>query len=359
MDLTNTYFIIGNAYAGKSTAVKGLAERYGGIACVENYHEKLMDESLDKEQFPCLCYTRDMTDWRQFIRRTPEEYAAWIDGAAKECEILELRLLEDITMSGKPVFVDTNICIETLHKLGANVLVMLADPMISVNRFFERPDREKQFIYGLLMDEPDPDAAMANYREILMRINSKERYDRLRSSGFPVILRDDNRTIGQTLDIAAEALGLPPADIRIMPVERGTELADELMQFVRECSWTDVKEHICNMLDEWVFTDWEGMLAAVKDGRIIGMASMMKTDYYPLPDIYPWISCIFVSEEYRGQHISGRLISYANERLRQLGFDRSYIPTEYTGLYEHYGYSYVRDITNYGGGTDRLYMKEI
>jgi len=29
------------------------------------------------------------------------------------------------------------------------------------------------------------------------------------------------------------------------------------------------------------------------------------------------------------------------------------------GLYEKYGYSYVRDIENYGGGVDRLYAKEI
>ena len=44
---------------------------------------------------------------------------------------------------------------------------MLSDQMVSVNRFFERPDREKQFLYQLLMQEPDPDAAMANFREMM------------------------------------------------------------------------------------------------------------------------------------------------------------------------------------------------
>ncbi len=53
------------------------------------------------------------------------------------------------------------------------------------------------------------------------------------------------------------------------------------------------------------------------------------------------------------------MIACANRYLRQNGFDRSYIPTEYTGLYEHYGYRYERNITNYGGGTDRLYVKEL
>ena len=35
----NVYFIIGTAYAGKSTMVKELAKRHNGIACEENYHD--------------------------------------------------------------------------------------------------------------------------------------------------------------------------------------------------------------------------------------------------------------------------------------------------------------------------------
>jgi len=34
---------------------------------------------------------------------------------------------------------------------------MLADPNISVQRFFERPDKEKQFLYQLLLKEDNPD----------------------------------------------------------------------------------------------------------------------------------------------------------------------------------------------------------
>lgn len=83
---------------------------------------------------------------------------------------------------------------------------MLSDQMISVNRFFERPDREKQFLYQLLMQEPDPDAAMANFREMLMRVNSKEVYDKFLYYGFRVLLRDDSRTVEETLKIAEEML---------------------------------------------------------------------------------------------------------------------------------------------------------
>ncbi|MDO5137525.1 MAG: DUF3795 domain-containing protein [Oscillospiraceae bacterium] len=209
MYFSNAYFIIGNGYAGKSTMIKLLAEKYDGILCDENYHDRYFPD-VDREEFPCLSYTRDLEDWHDFIRRTPEEYKAWIDGVSKECEILELRILEDLAKQGKPIFVDTNISVETLKEIADHdhVLVMLADPQITVRQFFERPDREKQFLYQLIMEEPDPEKAMENYRQGLTLINSQEDYDRLLNSGFNVILRDENRSVEETLKLVEKAFGL-------------------------------------------------------------------------------------------------------------------------------------------------------
>jgi len=211
MQFPNAYFITGTAYAGKSTMVRLLAEKHGGIACEENYHDRLLPE-LDSATFPCVTYTRDLEDWHDFIRRTPEAYEAWFDGAARECEALELRMLPEICAQGRPVFVDTNISLATLGRITphGHVLVMLADPTVSVNRFFERPDRDKQFLYRLIMEESDPAYAMENYRRGLERINSRERYDRFLNAGFNVILRDEDRTVEETLALAERAFGLCP-----------------------------------------------------------------------------------------------------------------------------------------------------
>ena len=209
MYFPDAYFITGNAYAGKSTMISLLAEKHSGICCEENYHDRLLP-ALDKEEFPALCYTRDLIDWHDFIRRSPEEYEAWYDEVSRECEILEKRILSGLTGQGKPIFVDTNISPETLKSIAApgHVLIMLAPPEISVRRFFDRPDREKQFLYRLILEEPDPAAAMENYRQGLMRINSRERYDRFLHSGFPVILRDENRSVEETLELAERSFGL-------------------------------------------------------------------------------------------------------------------------------------------------------
>ena len=213
MDLSNVYFVIGTSYAGKSTLVRNLAKKHHGIELGENYHDAKLPE-LDSREFPNLCYTRDLEDWHEFIRRTPDEYVTWLENVKKECETVELQMLEELLASpdarGKKVFVDTNISVETLHRISDtdHVLVILADPETGIHRFFDRPDPEKQFLYRLMLEEPDPQAALDNYREILTRVCSRESYDELLHSGFRVILRDENRTQEETVALAEEMLGI-------------------------------------------------------------------------------------------------------------------------------------------------------
>lgn len=147
--------------------------------------------------------------------------------------------------------------------------------------------------------------------------------------------------------------------IKFQKVDSDTELMQQLTDFVATFSWEEVKEHTLRVLSNWEFEEWETPFVAMINGRIVGMVTLMKTDYYPLPEIYPWVSTLFVSEEYRGNRISEKLIDFANEYAKGIGFEKTYIPTSHVGLYEKYGYSYVKDIVNYGGDTDRLYAKEL
>ena len=58
------------------------------------------------------------------------------------------------------------------------------------------------------MKEEDSDAAIANFRECLARINSQERYDKFLHSGFPVVVRDEGRSIEDTMRIVEKYLKL-------------------------------------------------------------------------------------------------------------------------------------------------------
>ena len=85
---------------------------------------------------------------------------------------------------------------------------MLTDPTISVNRFFERSDKEKQFLYKLLLEEENPTYALENFRECLKRINSVDNYNNFLNSGFNVLIQDENRTIEETLKLVEEKFKL-------------------------------------------------------------------------------------------------------------------------------------------------------
>ena len=196
----SVYFITGTAYAGKSTAVKLLAERYDGIYCGENYHDVFM-KHIDIDHQPNLSYFDTMKDWQEFISRTPDEYAAWIDGCSKEAESLEIIRLLQLVAVDKKIFVDTNLSLKTLKKISdyQHIAVMLCPQSMSVERFFDRSDPEKLFILDQLNQANNPEKAMENYRKCLEKINSKEVYDKYANSGFYTIVRDDNSTIDNTL----------------------------------------------------------------------------------------------------------------------------------------------------------------
>lgn len=238
MDLYNVYFVTGTSYAGKSTLVRNLADRHGGIALGENYHNAKLP-GLDRREFPNLTYTRDLRDWHDFIRRTPEEYVRWLKDVTKECETVELRILRELladpATGDRKIFADTNISIKTLRSISdtGHVLVMLADPETAIRRFFDRPDPEKQFLYRLMLEEPDPQAALDNYREILKRVCTRESYDEYLHSGFRVILRDESRSPEETAELAEKLLGIAaPEDERT----KGTVLQTQrlILRFFRE-----------------------------------------------------------------------------------------------------------------------------
>ena len=205
----NVYFINGTAYAGKSTMIKLLSQKYDGICCGENYHDQLTD-LIDGVHQPNLWYLKNCQDWQQFVSRTPQEYAAWIEGCSREAEELEMVLLIRYAGLGRMVFVDTNLCPETLSRISDyhHVLFLLSDGETAVNRFFEREDREKQFLYQVLQQSEEKEKAFENYRACLRACNGEENRRVFMESGFRCIWRDENRSIQDTFELVERHFGL-------------------------------------------------------------------------------------------------------------------------------------------------------
>ena len=200
----NVYFIIGTAYAGKSTMVKMLADHNNGIMCGENYATNVFkDYGVNSKDQPNLCYTNNHS-MEEFVSRTPDEYYNWIKNCDIEVAPIEISELLELTSKypNKKIFVDTSIPMEILKEISDydHVAVMLSEKWMSVDRFFERDDYEKQIIFRAINNCKDPEATMANYRKILEKLNSQERYNEFLNSGFWVFKRDDSLTLEQTME---------------------------------------------------------------------------------------------------------------------------------------------------------------
>lgn len=196
--LKNVYFINGTAYAGKSTMCKMLAERYDMLLCGENYGHERMLTMIDSAAQPSLNYFHTMGSFVDFVTRTPEEYAAWIEGCSREVadfEVTELLRLSGANPDTK-IIVDTSIPADLLHRISdpGHVAIMLSPQSMSVNRFFDRSDPEKQMLLSVLDSLPDPEAAHANWRACLQRVNSRAAYDAWLHAGFFTLIREDSET---------------------------------------------------------------------------------------------------------------------------------------------------------------------
>ena len=193
--LKNVYFITGTSYAGKSTAVHLLAEQYGLIECGENYHMAVSEAVATPQTHPDLCYNKSLTDWRDFVTRTPEEYERWMYAVGREAAEFEVAALIALAQKGK-VIVDTNIPVDLLHEISdySHVAVMLSPQSMSVERFFDRSDPDKQFLLHVIDSCEDPKAVMENYRAGLARINNREHYEEYANSGFFTLVRSDPDT---------------------------------------------------------------------------------------------------------------------------------------------------------------------
>ena len=208
--LKNCYFINGTAYAGKSTMCKMLAQKYDMIHCEENYNLNTIRSIVTQEKQPNLNYFNTKIDWQEFVNRTPDEYERWVNGNSRE--LIGFEIAELIRVSAtKKVIVDTNIPCDVLKEISDynHVAIMLSPLSMSVDRFFDRGDEEKQFLLSVINKCPNPEKTLENFKSCIARVNSQKYYDEFKNSGFQIFVRENNEidTRDETLYAIAKHFG--------------------------------------------------------------------------------------------------------------------------------------------------------
>ena len=89
----------------------------------------------------------------------------------------------------------SHISVDILKEISDynHVVVMLSPQSMSVERFFDRSDPEKQFLLNVIESCEDSETVMENYRQGLALINSQKHYDEYVNSGFFTVVRQDTQ----------------------------------------------------------------------------------------------------------------------------------------------------------------------
>jgi predicted N-acetyltransferase YhbS len=117
----------------------------------------------------------------------------------------------------------------------------------------------------------------------------------------------------------------------------GEPLWESLAEYAYDCSW-GVGEILAKRMRANGFSDWERVFVALDGSDFAGYCTFVKTDCIPNVPYTPYISAMFVGEAYRGNRLSEKLICFALEYAKKLGFDKVYLVSNHVDLYEKYGF---------------------
>jgi N-acetylglutamate synthase-like GNAT family acetyltransferase len=100
-------------------------------------------------------------------------------------------------------------------------------------------------------------------------------------------------------------------------------------------------------------------LIAHDERGVLGTASLKASDMEILQDLTPWLSSVFVHQEYRGQGVASALTAEIEKIAKQQGFDKLYVFNPITqGVFEKLGWSVLQTV-QYGGKELAILVKAI
>lgn len=140
-------------------------------------------------------------------------------------------------------------------------------------------------------------------------------------------------------------------------MRQGHRYWQETLSFAQHCSWS-AGPYLASKMQNGDFTEAERVCLARIDGKPAGFCTFAERD--ELSDEYkfaPFIGFLFVDEQYRGGRLSEWMIQNVTAYARQLGYEKIYIVSGETGLYEKYGFQYLGLFQTVYGSVDQLFVK--
>lgn len=98
---------------------------------------------------------------------------------------------------------------------------------------------------------------------------------------------------------------------------------------------------------------------ALEDNELVGTIGLWRSDLMSRQDLFPWLSALYVKENFRGKRIGQKLQKFLVEYCREAGFTELFLYTDICNYYEKTGWEYLQDGVEYSGEYMKIYMKKI
>lgn len=142
-------------------------------------------------------------------------------------------------------------------------------------------------------------------------------------------------------------------------------LAD-VPQWVEEVSYCQYKEWgiakgdtldgvIYRTKHAMVKTDIAQTFVATYQDQFLGTVALWRNDLCSRQDLYPWMACLYVKEEFRHYGIGTLLQNKVMEVAKQLGYSHIYLITNHDNLYEKNGWLFLEKAPLGDGTLTKVY----
>ncbi len=141
-----------------------------------------------------------------------------------------------------------------------------------------------------------------------------------------------------------------------------TENKNHWLEKISQCDW-DAGQYLAFLLKSNGLFDLVGensrVLLLTEGDELISFCTLAKYDDVQPTELTPWIGWIYTFPAFRGKHLAGKLLEYAESLAKDDGAEAVHISTNHNGLYEKYGYEFLRYDKDVEGEDTKIYVKRI
>jgi len=148
--------------------------------------------------------------------------------------------------------------------------------------------------------------------------------------------------------------------MEISAISNGHPLWNKTISFAENCSWR-AGPYLAKKMRNNEFDKVERVIVATEDNIPVGFCTfILKEDELPKETKQsPFIGFVFVDEKSRGKRISEKMIEFASDYAKSIGYKIVYLISGEIGLYEKYDFKKIGYVTTIHGNSEQLFQKRL